>query len=205
LLKILLSPKAAYDAWGLDIETGKKLFKKTSKLKNKTTYIYDDLKIGLVQPFGGYNLSVKSKGLSKAANLWPWKERKNHKEKIEKIGRAIDKRNADTTEFLIDLQTSYYQDMLNFFHKKLKYKGLITSSNWRGNFDANLLDAERATYRFDDIVDNHHYVSPAHINPNEPGIASWDVRVGDCYQSMSALKAPWIMPNSFKQFSGKPV
>jgi hypothetical protein len=158
----------------------------------------------LVQPFGGYNLSVKSKGSAKAATLWHWKERKNHKEKIEKIEKAVDKRNADTTEFLIDLQTSYYQDMLNFFHEKLKYKGLITSGNWRGSHDANLLDAERATYRFDDVVDNHHYVSPAHINPNEPGIASWDVRVGDCYQSMSALKAPWIMPNSFKQFLGKP-
>ncbi len=199
------SIQAAYDTWGLDTETNNKLFKKTIKQKDQsTTFLYDNPKKGRVQPFGGYNLSVNNSAINAANKLWKGKERKAHAEDAKRIGAAIDARRTDTMTFLLDLQTSYYQDMLSFFHDELKYQGLITSCNWRGTWDANLLDAERATYRYDDVIDNHHYVSPQHHNPTDNQVAKWDVRTGDSYRSMSALHSPWIMPNSYKHYADKP-
>lgn len=115
-------------------------------------------------------------------------------------------RAADQIEFTRKIMLDFYDDIRELLRDELGYEGLISSCNWRGGFDANLHDLERSTYINDDVIDNHHYFAPPHINPTHKQRASWDVQVGDSYAHLSALGVPAAFPGpNYKHMAGKPA
>lgn len=116
-------------------------------------------------------------------------------------------RAADQREFFRVLMLDFYTDIMDFLRDDIGYAGLISSCNWRGNFDdANMHDLERSTYIKDDVIDNHHYFASPHKNPSDRYRAGWDVQVGDEYADLTALSVPAAFPGpNYKHIADKPA
>lgn len=109
---------------------------------------------------------------------------------------------TDQTQFLGELQRSFYEEMRDFYRRELGCKQLINAGNWKTASEAKLGDLERWTYDSCDVIAvNKYYNGGAHIGPDN----GWRINPGDFYQSVSAMQNPIALPTALKQNAGKPM
>jgi len=110
------------------------------------------------------------------------------------------KRTADQVRFLTENMRGFYEKAASYFRKKCRYRGLVSCSNWHVT-DASLLDAlERYCYTAGDVIDHHGYFDHGHKGEN----ASWSVRTGHTFQSISALHLRESNPLPYVETEGYP-
>lgn len=101
-------------------------------------------------------------------------------------------RDQDTAAFLLESQTRFYGDTVNFV-KSLGFKGLMTASNWTTASAEVLGPLEELSYTVGDFIDRHGYFSCNHKGEN----SAWSIRGGQTYSNRSALRFD-------PEISGKP-
>ena len=111
------------------------------------------------------------------------------------------KRARDQIRFLAELQHDFYAKTTDFIKKDLKFKGLVTGSNWITADDKFLGGLERWTYTATDVVDRHGYFGGKH--EGDPS-ASWSVRPGHTYADKAAVLDPADTPLGYLQLAGRP-
>lgn len=113
-------------------------------------------------------------------------------DKVNRVG--------DQVRFLAELQRRFYSDTVRYMKEELGYGGLVSCSNWKVA-DAPTLDAiERYTYTAGDVIDRHGYFGGKHKGDG----ASYSVRVGHTFESLSALTVPERLPIQFAQLEDYP-
>lgn len=116
-----------------------------------------------------------------------------------------DRRAEDYLQFLAEHMRAVYEEMSDFYHKELGYRGLASACNWKTRDPITLLDAERWAYTAGDVMDRHCYVDGGpHINPTHPDQAGYTISVGDYFGDTSALFDPRRFPTVFKMPEGFP-
>ena len=104
-------------------------------------------------------------------------------------------RDQDTAEFLLEVQTRFYQDTIAYL-RQLGFKGLITPSNWATASPEVFGPLEKLSYSTGDFIDRHGYFECNHKGDN----AAWSVRNGHTYSDRSALRFDGEDPSKPKQF-----
>jgi hypothetical protein len=104
-------------------------------------------------------------------------------------------RDQDTSAFLFEVQTKFYQDTVAFL-RKLGFKGLITPSNWSTASPEVFGPLEKLSYTTGDFIDRHGYFECNHKGDN----AAWSVRNGHTYSDRSALRFDAPDPTKPRQF-----
>ena len=92
-------------------------------------------------------------------------------------------RDIDTTEFLLETQTEFYEETLSFL-RELGFKGLVCASNWSTASPEVLGPLEKLSYMVGDFIDRHGYFACFHKG-NE---SAWSLRDGHVYANRSALR-----------------
>ncbi len=105
-------------------------------------------------------------------------------------------RDQDTARFLYETQRSFYKDHVAYL-RKLKFRGLVTASNWTTANNDILGPLEKLSYTDGDIIDRHGYYDTNHSGDN----AGWSLREGHTYSDRSALRFDGLKPGSEKDFS----
>jgi hypothetical protein len=111
------------------------------------------------------------------------------------VFREKSARDQDTADFLLEVQTKFYQDTIVFL-RSLGYKGLITPSNWATASPEVFGPLEKLSYTTGDFIDRHGYFECNHKGDN----AAWSVRDGHTYSDRSALRFEAEDPTKPKQF-----
>ena len=119
---------------------------------------------------------------------------------VKQASPAKRKRLRDQTQFLTEVQRSFYAGMQKFIRHDLGCQSLVTASNWHVADPATLDALERYSYTANDLIDRHGYFSGQH-----KGEASgYAVRVGDTFSNRAATTAPEALPLQFVQIEGRP-
>jgi len=105
-------------------------------------------------------------------------------------------RDQDTAEFLLEVQTRFYQDT-HAFLRQLGFKGPITPSNWITASPEVLGPLEKLSYTAGDFIDRHGYFG---CN-NKGDAAEWSIRDGHTYSDRSALRFDPESPGKPKDFT----
>lgn len=105
-------------------------------------------------------------------------------------------RDQETAEFLLEVQTRFYQETRAFL-KNLGFKGPITASNWITASPEILGPLEKLSYTAGDFIDHHGYFSCNHKGE----AADWSIRVGHTWADRSGLRFDAEEPGKPKQFS----
>lgn len=114
--------------------------------------------------------------------------------------RRKKKRIGDQVQFLTENMRGFYEETVDFFREKCRYKGMVSCSNWHVA-DAGMLDAlERYCYTAGDVIDHHGYYDYNH----EGEAASWSVRPGQTFRSQSALYLKEPNPLPYVETDGHP-
>ena len=113
---------------------------------------------------------------------------------------ADKKRIRDQIQFLAELQHDFYATTTAFIKNELKFKGLVTGSNWTTADNKFLGGIERWTYTATDVIDRHGYFGGKH----EGEAASWSVRPGHTYTDKAAVLDPADTPLGYLQLAGRP-
>jgi len=195
---------AAIAAWDIPKEINDKIFV-LEKGKDPAAWIFDAPEKGQMQVSSGQYLAASFDMKTKVMQVaFPPAERRANAALIQEYSEGVERRITDCTEFLMQVQCNFNEEMIGFYKNDLSSKALITSGNWHGGWGQSMNDRERYTYLSDDIIDRHVYQSPFHRNPKNQYTASWQINVGDSYQDYSALEHPWFLPLNYKMFSDKP-
>lgn len=104
-------------------------------------------------------------------------------------------RDQDTAEFLLSVQTEFYQKSYDWL-RELGFQGLIHTSNWTTASPERLGALEKLSYTVGDFVDRHGYFSCNHKGEN----AAWSIRNGHTFRHRSALRFDPQEPGEPKQF-----
>jgi hypothetical protein len=92
-------------------------------------------------------------------------------------------RDKDTVRFLVESQRAFYRDTYEFL-RGLRFKGVITASNWITASPEILGPLEKYSYTVTDFIDHHGY-----FDCHTKGDASeWSIRDGHTYADRSALR-----------------
>jgi hypothetical protein len=105
------------------------------------------------------------------------------------------KRDQDSVQFLLELQTRFYAD-IHAFLRQLGFKGPITASNWATASPEVFGPLEKLSYTVGDFIDRHGYFSCNHKGP----FAEWSIREGQTYSDRSALRFDPEEPGKPRQF-----
>ncbi|MBC8011526.1 MAG: hypothetical protein H7067_15685 [Burkholderiales bacterium] len=108
-------------------------------------------------------------------------------------------RDQDTARFLAEVQRTFYEEQVKFL-RGLRFRGLITASNWHTANDRILKPIEIHTYLAGDFIDRHGYFAVESKGEH----VSWSVRAGHTYADRSALRFDPQTPGGPKSF-GHPV
>ena len=104
-------------------------------------------------------------------------------------------RDQDTADFLLAVQTRFYQQTIAYL-RELGFKGLITPSNWATASPEVFGPLEKLSYATGDFIDRHGYFECNHKGDN----AAWSVRDGHTYSDRSALRFEGEDPAKPRQF-----
>jgi hypothetical protein len=105
-------------------------------------------------------------------------------------------RDKDTTRFLVENLRTFYEETYAFL-RGLKYRGMITASNWTTASPQVFGPLEKYTYTVTDFIDRHGYFDCNHKGDN----AGWSIRDGHTYCDRSALRFEAEEPGKPKWFS----
>ncbi|MCL2641586.1 MAG: hypothetical protein FWD53_12120, partial [Phycisphaerales bacterium] len=105
-------------------------------------------------------------------------------------------RDKDTARFLLDTQTNFYKNQVEFL-RNLGFKGLISASNWQTADAKRLGPLERLSYMPADLTDHHGYFAGKHQGDN----SSWSIQNNHTYSDRSALRFDPDEPNKPRQYN----
>ncbi len=105
------------------------------------------------------------------------------------------RRDQDTADFLLAVQTRFYQETYAFL-RHLGFKGPITASNWTTASPEVFGPLEKWSYTAGDFIDRHGYFSCNHKGPD----AEWSIRNGHTYSDRSALRFDPEQPGKPREF-----
>ncbi len=92
-------------------------------------------------------------------------------------------RDQDTATFLFETQTRFYEQTRDYL-RSLKFRGLISASNWSTASPEYFGPLEKLSYTVTDIVDRHGYFGCLHKGDN----SAWSIRPGHTYVDRSAYR-----------------
>jgi hypothetical protein len=104
-------------------------------------------------------------------------------------------RDQDTAEFLLGLQTRFYEETYAFL-RRLGFKGVITASNWSTASPQVFGPLEKLSYTTGDFIDRHGYFSCNHKGEN----AEWSLRPGHTFSDRSAYRFDAEQPGKPREF-----
>lgn len=105
------------------------------------------------------------------------------------------RRDQDTVSFLVETQTAFYRDTVQWL-RKLGFRGLVHASNWTTADARRLGPLEKMSYTVGDFVDRHGYFGSA-----ASGEASdWSVREGQTFRDRSAYRFDGEKPDAPRSY-----
>lgn len=129
--------------------------------------------------------------------LYPAGHLTSQKWAIESTNRQ---RVKDQVRFFHNLQSTFYQQSIDFLRGDLELKCLISANNWVTADDQILGLIDKSSTFAADILDRHYYFSGMH----QGTASSYALRQGQTYQNRSALFSPDQLPTNEITLNGKP-
>ncbi|PIE22956.1 MAG: hypothetical protein CSA62_09475 [Planctomycetota bacterium] len=99
------------------------------------------------------------------------------------------KRAADQLQWMFESMQSYYARFSAMLRDEIGVGSLLSGSNWKTADDRVLGGLERYSYTTTDVVLRNSYFATSYAS-KQAQQAFYAVEVGDCFRSLSALKAP---------------
>jgi hypothetical protein len=104
-------------------------------------------------------------------------------------------RDQDTAAFLLEVQTRFYTETIQFL-RKIGFQGLVCASNWATASPEVLGPLEKMSYTSGDFIDRHGYFSCLLKGEN----SEWSIRNGHIYADRSALTFDPVEPGKGRTF-----
>jgi len=108
------------------------------------------------------------------------------------------KRISDQVRFLTENMRDFYERAIAHFAEECGYKGLVSCGNWRTADPGVLGPLEQYCYTAGDVIDHHGYFDHGHKGEG----ASWSVRPGHTFSSLSALRLREANPLPYIEVEG---
>lgn len=149
-----------------------------------------------IEAWGGFTVEGDNPAADRAAVLPAWDmtaegSRQGPAGKVRRMG--------DQVHYLTELQRRFYDETTAQI-RGWGFRGLVSASNWTVADPVTLDALERYTYTAGDLIDRHGYFEGRH----EGEAASYSVRVGHQFGSLSALTVPERVPIQVVQVDGWP-